>query len=144
MLKNDIIDSKNMWQYHKTRMDKNYRYVWHVSASPSLTSTRPRVSKWEQNNFWLIHASFVMLSHVSTIILHHFYAFFRTNLLTRCPVPVSWFRCFCISENLLLQIFSELDENLRRFFMRNKTPEDHRAALGATHRAGRPPAVAPL
>ena len=33
-----------------------------------------------------------MLSHVSTIILHIFYAFCRTNLLTRCPVLVP---CFC-------------------------------------------------
>ena len=32
-----------------------------------------------------------MLSHVFTIILHHFYAFCRTNLLTRCPVPVPCF-----------------------------------------------------
>ena len=45
-------------------------------------------------NFWVIHASFFMLSHVSIIILHHFYAFCRTNLLTRCPVSVSCFCCF--------------------------------------------------
>ena len=37
-------------------------------------------------NFLLIHASFVMLSHVSTILLHHFHAFCRTNLLTRCLI----------------------------------------------------------
>ena len=30
------------------------------------------------------------------------------------------------------------------FFIRRKTPEDQRAALGATHRAGTAPAVAPL
>ena len=87
-------------------------------------------------NFLLIHASFVMLSHVSTIILHHFYAFCRTNLLTRCLVPVSCFCCFCISENLLLEIFSELDENLRRIFIRRKAPGDQRATWGATHRPG--------
>ena len=43
-------------------------------------------------NFWVIHASFVMSSHVSITILHHFYAFCWTNLLTRCLVPVP---CFC-------------------------------------------------
>ena len=45
-------------------------------------------------NFWLIHACFVMLSHISIIILHHFYAFCWTNLLTRCLVPVSYFLRF--------------------------------------------------
>ena len=30
---------------------------------------------------------------------HHFYAFCWTNLLTRCPVPVPCFCCFCISGN---------------------------------------------
>ena len=77
-----------------------------------------------------------MLSHVSIIISHLFYAFCWTNLLARCLVPVSCFCCFCISENLLLEIFSELDENLQGIFNRRKTPEDQRAALGATHRAG--------
>ena len=50
-------------------------------------------------NFLVIHANFVMLSHVPIIISHHFYAFCWTNLLTRCPVPVPYFCCFCISEN---------------------------------------------
>ena len=34
------------------------------------------------------------------------------------------------------EIFSELDENLRGIFTRRETPEDQRAALGGTHRAG--------
>ena len=42
----------------------------------------------------MLHANFVMLSHVSIIISHHFYAFCWTNLLTRCPVLVP---CFCYS-----------------------------------------------
>ena len=94
-------------------------------------------------NFLLIHASFVMLSHVFNIILHHFYAFCRTNLLTRCLVPVSCFCCFCISENLLLKIFSELDENLRRIFIRRKAPGDQRATWGgALAGQGRPSVMA--
>ena len=83
-----------------------------------------------------------MLSHVSTIILHHFYAFCRTNLLTRCLVPVFCFFCFCISENLLLEIFSELDENLREIFTRRKAPGHQRGAWGPPTGQGRPPAAA--
>ena len=41
-------------------------------------------------NFWVIHANFVMFSHVSITISNHFYVFCWTNLLTRCPVPVSF------------------------------------------------------
>ena len=59
-------------------------------------------------NFCLIHASFVMLSHVSTIILHHFYTFCRTNLLTRYPLPVSCFCCFCISEKIYHRKYSRI------------------------------------
>ena len=52
------------------------------------------------------------------------------------------FLLFSYFRNLLLEIFSELDENLRRFFMQNKTPEDQRAASEATHRAQAAPAMA--
>ena len=80
-----------------------------------------------------------MLSHVSNLILHHFYAFCRTNLLTRCLVPVSCFCCFCISENLLLEIFSELDENLRELLLRQDEDGVRRAASEAPHRPGAAP-----
>ena len=69
-----------------------------------------------------------MLSHVSTIILHHFYVFCRTKLLTRCLVPVSY---FYILENLFLEIFSELDENLRELFLRQDEDGFQRAASEA-------------
>ena len=94
-------------------------------------------------NFLLIHAFFVMLSHVSIIILHHFYAFCRTNLLRRCLVSVSCFCCFCISENLLLEIFSELDENLRGIFTRRKAPGHQRGAWGGHPQARGGAAAAP-
>ena len=45
-------------------------------------------------NFLVIHASFVILSHVFTVI----YIICRTNLLTRCPVPVPYFCCLFVSE----------------------------------------------
>ena len=58
-------------------------------------------------NFSVIHASFVMLSHVFNIILHHFYAVCRTNLLTRCPVLVP---CFC-AEIVAESYFWKYSEN---------------------------------
>ena len=43
-------------------------------------------------NFWSCHVWFSSLLHVYGTLLHHFEAFYWTNLLTRCPVLVS---CFC-------------------------------------------------
>ena len=88
----------------------------------------------------MIHASFVISSHVSIIILHHFYAFCRTNLLTRCLVPVC---CFSISENLLLKIFSELDENLRGILFDGRHLETKGRPGGPPTGQGCPPAAAP-
>ena len=93
-------------------------------------------------NFLLFHASFVMLSNVFNIILHNFNVFYRTNLLTRCPVLVSCFCCFCISENLPQEIFSECAGNLRGVFIRQKTPKDQRATWGPSTGQGRPAAAA--
>ena len=87
----------------------------------------------------MIHASFVMLSHVSTIILHKFYAFCWTKLLMRCLVPVSCFFCFCISESSPQEILSDCAESLWRIFIRWKAPGDQRATWGATHRPGTAP-----
>ena len=53
------------------------------------------------------------------------------------------FLLFLYFRKSLLEIFSELDASLRNFFMRNKTPEDQRAAGGATHRAQAPPCRGP-
>ena len=89
----------------------------------------------------MIHASFVMLSHVSIIILHHFYAFCRTNLLTRCPVPVL-FLLFLYFRNLLLEIFSELDENLRRFLCEIRHLKTKGEPEGPPTGRRRPPAMA--
>ena len=59
------------------------------------------------------------------------------------PSASSLFLLFSISEKLLLEIFSELDNNLRGFFMRQKEAEDQRAAWGGTQGPGRPLAAAP-
>ena len=45
---------------------------------------------------------------------YHFYTFFGTNLLTRCHSASSSFLLFLYSRKVILEIFSELDENLRR------------------------------
>ena len=49
------------------------------------------------------------------------------------------FLLFLYFKNLLLEIFSELNENLRRFFMRRKTPEDQREAWAGTAPCHGPP-----
>ena len=94
-------------------------------------------------NFLLIHASFVMSSHLSTIILYLFYAFCRTNLLTRCLVSVSCFCSFCISESPPQEISSDCAENLLRIFIRRKAPGDQRATWGPPTGQGLPAAAAP-
>ena len=77
-----------------------------------------------------------MLLQPYYIIFRHFY---WTNLLTRCLVPVPSFWLFSISENQLLEIFSQLDETLRRIFIRQKEDLDERGAGGATQGLGATP-----
>ena len=48
--------------------------------------------------------------------------------------------CFCCRK-LLLEIFSELDGNLREFFLCQDEARRQSAAQGAPHRPGRPPAT---
>src|SRR5664279_2659830 len=45
-------------------------------------------------NFSLFHANYIPLLHAFTSIIYHFIAFSRTNLLTRCQVPVAVFLLF--------------------------------------------------
>ena len=56
--------------------------------------------------------------------------------MTRCLMPVFCFCYFCISENLLLEIFSVLDENLRELFLRQDEDRVQKAASEAPHRPG--------
>ena len=57
------------------------------------------------------------------------------------PSASSLFFLFSILENLLLEIFSELDEILRRMFIRQREDLDQRGPGGATQ--GRTPAATP-
>ena len=52
------------------------------------------------------------------------------------PSVSSLFLLFSISENLLLEIFSELDETFWRFFIRQDKDLDQRGAGGATQGTG--------
>ena len=57
-----------------------------------------------------------------TYTSYHFYTFSGTNLLTRCYSASSCFLLFLYSRKASLEIFSELDENLRRPLFYQKTP----------------------
>ena len=59
------------------------------------------------------------------------------------PSASSLFLLFSISEKLLLEIFSELDDNLRRFLMRQKEAGDQREAWGEPRGQGQPLTAAP-
>ena len=74
--------------------------------------------------------------------LYHFYAFYQTNLLTRCQMPVPCFCCFCISEKSQQEISSDCPQNLRGLFLRQDEYRVRRTAWEATHRAEAPPAAA--
>ena len=76
------------------------------------------------------------MSHVSTILLYNFEAFYWTNLLIRCPEPIPCFLLFCISENLLQENSSELDENLQELFLCQDEDGVRRETQGATHSSG--------
>ena len=61
----------------------------------------------------------------------HFYTFSGTNLLTRCHSASSCFLLFLYSRKASLEIFSELDENLRRRLFYQKTHGVQRGDGGA-------------
>ena len=55
----------------------------------------------------------------------------------------SLFLLFLYFRKSILEIFSELDENLREIFMRNKTPPHQKATWGATQGPGTAPCRGP-
>jgi hypothetical protein len=58
----------------------------------------------------MLHACFTPIALCFLYTSWHFYAFFGTNLLTRCHSTSSYFLLFFYSRFLLKEIFSELDE----------------------------------
>ena len=93
-------------------------------------------------NFLLIHASFVMFSHVSTILLHHFYAFCRTNLLTRCLVPVSYFDVFSFQKLTTGNVLGMCWKFTRIFYLPRWIFSPAGSPWGTPTGQGRPPAAA--
>ena len=78
----------------------------------------------------MFHACFIPIATCFASILYHFYTFFGTNLLTRCHSASSCFLLFLYSRKASLEIFSELDENLRRPLFYQKTPWARRTSPG--------------
>jgi hypothetical protein len=58
----------------------------------------------------MLHACFTPIALCFVYTLWHFYAFFGTNILTRCHSASSCFLLFFYSRFLLKEIFLELDE----------------------------------
>ena len=78
---------------------------------------------WRIYNLRVIHASFALLSHVFTIIYIIFKHFVGLTYWqdAQCQFPV--FTVF-YSENLLMEISSELDENLLELLLRQDEDKD--------------------
>jgi hypothetical protein len=58
----------------------------------------------------MLHACFTPIDLCFVYTLWHFYAFSRTNLLTRCHSASSCFLLFLYFRKVIQEIFSELDE----------------------------------
>jgi hypothetical protein len=77
----------------------------------------------------MLHACFVPIALCFVYTLWHFYAFSRTNLLTRCHSASSCFLLFFYSRFLLKEIFSELDETKAEvpiYLTRSRSPKERR------------------
>ena len=89
----------------------------------------------------MFHACFISIATCFVYTSCHFYTFSGTNLLTRCRSASSCFLLLLYSRKTSLEIFSELDENLRRPLFYQKTPWARRTSPGEARgphtRAGR-------
>ena len=70
----------------------------------------------------MFHADIIPNVTCFASTLYHFYTFFGTNLLTRCRSDSSCFLLFLYSIKASQEIFSELDETLRRHLFYQKAP----------------------
>ena len=78
--------------------------------------------------------SFLQITFIMHLFSFVFWMFSWTNLLTRCPVPVFVFCCFCISENFLKKYSRKgLKIHGDHFYpeRRDCPKESQRGALGA-------------
>jgi hypothetical protein len=93
-------------------------------------------------NFLMLHACFTPIALRFVYTSWHFYAFYGTNLLTRCHNASSYFLLFLCFRKVTQEIFSELDEtkaNVPIYLTQRRSPEERwRAAIRRPHhRVGR-------
>jgi hypothetical protein len=92
----------------------------------------------------MLHACFTPIALCFVYTSWHFYAFFGTNLLTRCHSASSYFVLFFYSRFLPKEIFSELDKTKPEvpiFSTRRQSPKQRRrrARRRPHHRVAHPP-----
>jgi hypothetical protein len=84
----------------------------------------------------MLHACFTPIALCFVYTSWHFYAFYGTNLLTRCHSASSCFLLFLYFRKVIEEIFSELDETKAEvpiYLTRRRSPK------GGRRRAGRRP-----
>jgi hypothetical protein len=77
----------------------------------------------------MLHPCFTQIALCFVYTLWHFYAFSRTNLLTRCHSVSSYFLLYFYSRFLLEEIFSELDKTKAKvpiLLTRRRSPKERR------------------
>jgi hypothetical protein len=78
----------------------------------------------------MVHACFTPIALCFVYTSWHFYAFSRTNLLTRCHSASSCFLLFLCFRKVTQEIFSELDKTKAEFpiyLEGRRTPEERRS-----------------
>jgi hypothetical protein len=79
----------------------------------------------------MLHACFTPIALCFVYTLWRFYAFSRTNLLTRCHSASSCFLLFLCFRKVTEEIFSELDETKAKvpiYLTRRRSPKERRRA----------------
>ena len=73
------------------------------------------------------------MAHVFIIFLYHFGIFYWTNLLTRCPVPVSVYYVCALQKRSKIQSARKIPKKIRENLFRQKTPGAIRTSPGEAH-----------
>jgi hypothetical protein len=77
----------------------------------------------------MLHACFTLIALCFVYTSWHFYAFSRTNLLTRCHCASSYFLLFLCLRKVTQEIFSKLDEMKAKvpiYLTRRRSPKEKR------------------
>jgi hypothetical protein len=84
----------------------------------------------------MLHACFTQIALFFVYTLWHFYAFSRTNLLTRCHSVSSYFLLFLCFWKVTQEIFSELDETKAKvpiYLTWRRSPKERRRGARGLH-----------